>query len=49
MSTGHEIEILETNLSYIRARFTQPVRAITPGQICVFYEDDIIVAAGLIV
>jgi len=49
MSQWHEIKILETDQFFIRARFTHPVRAITPGQICVFYEDDIIVAAGPIV
>jgi tRNA-specific 2-thiouridylase len=48
LSQKHEIEILETDQSQIRARFSQPVRAVTPGQICAFYEDDIIVAAGRI-
>jgi len=49
MSRLHEIEILETDQGHIRGKFTCPVRAVAPGQICVFYQEDIIVAAGVIV
>lgn len=33
---------------HIQARFTEPVRAVTPGQIAAFYDGDIIVAGGVI-
>jgi len=33
---------------HIQARFSEPVRAVTPGQIAAFYDDDIIVAGGVI-
>lgn len=43
-----EAEIETAAPDRIRARFKKPVRAVTPGQIGVFYQDDIIVAAGFI-
>jgi len=43
---GHEAEIVEASASRIRAVFAKPVRAVTPGQFGVFYDGDIIVAAG---
>ena len=43
---GHEAEIVETSATGIRAVFNKPVRAVTPGQFGVFYDGDIIVAAG---
>lgn len=46
---GHEAEIVEVSESRIRAVFLKPVRAVTPGQFGVFYDNDIIVAAGEIV
>lgn len=41
-------EILEVTEDTIRARFDAPVRAVTPGQLGVFYSDGLIVAAGFI-
>jgi tRNA-specific 2-thiouridylase len=46
---GHEAEISEVSPMRIRAVFKDPVRAVTPGQFGVFYDGDIIVAAGEIV
>lgn len=46
---GHEAEIVELSATRIRAVFKKPVRAVTPGQLAVFYDGDVIVAAGEIV
>jgi tRNA-uridine 2-sulfurtransferase len=46
---GHEAKIAEVSATRIRAVFKNPVRAVTPGQFGVFYDGDIIVAAGEIV
>ncbi|MBU4268971.1 MAG: tRNA 2-thiouridine(34) synthase MnmA [Acidobacteria bacterium] len=43
---GHEAEIAAVSDTAIRAVFKNPVRAVTPGQFGVFYDGDIIVAAG---
>ena len=43
---GHEAEITEADAAHIRAVFENPVRAVTPGQFGVFYDGDVIVAAG---
>lgn len=45
-AAGHGAEISEVSPAIIRARFREPVRAVTPGQLAVFYADDIVVAAG---
>jgi tRNA-specific 2-thiouridylase len=42
-------EITNVSEKGIKARFSQPKEAVTPGQIGVFYDRDIIVAAGHIV
>lgn len=46
---GQEADICEASGERIRAAFKKPVRAVTPGQLAVFYDGDIIVAAGEIV
>jgi tRNA-specific 2-thiouridylase len=46
---GHEAEVTEVSNKRVRAVFKKPVRAVTPGQLGVFYDGDIIVAAGEIV
>jgi tRNA-specific 2-thiouridylase len=43
---GHEAEITEATAGCIRAIFKKPVRAVTPGQFAVFYDSDVIAAAG---
>ncbi len=43
---GHEATISETAARSLRAVFREPVRAVTPGQLAVFYDGDTIVAAG---
>lgn len=44
-----QARVTEVSAGFIRARFDTPVRAVTPGQIGVFYDNDIIAAAGFIV
>ncbi len=48
MSSFHKAVISEVSGDFIKAEFEVPVKSITPGQIGVFYEGDIIVAAGFI-
>jgi tRNA-specific 2-thiouridylase len=48
LSKFAQAEITEVSGDYIRARFRTPVRAVTPGQIGAFYDNDIIAAAGFI-
>ena len=43
---GHAAVISEVGGDRIQAVFKNPVRAVTPGQLAVFYDGDIIVAAG---
>ena len=43
---GHDAEVAEASATRIRAVFAKPVRAVTPGQFAVFYDNDLIVAAG---
>ena len=43
---GEMAAITAVSESGIEADFAKPVRALTPGQVAVFYDDDIIVAAG---
>jgi tRNA-specific 2-thiouridylase len=43
---GHEATIDEIDARSVRAIFREPVRAVTPGQLAVFYDGDTIVAAG---
>jgi tRNA-specific 2-thiouridylase len=43
---GHEAEIAAAGRQRIQATFEKPVRAVTPGQLAVFYDGDVIVAAG---
>jgi tRNA-specific 2-thiouridylase len=47
-SERHDCRIEEVADSHIVARFKIPARSVTPGQVGVFYDDDIIVAAGFI-
>ncbi len=48
LSKFSQAEVTEVSADFIRARFKIPVRAVTPGQIGVFYDNDIIAAAGFI-
>ena len=43
---GHNAVVTEASATRIRAVFAGPVRAVTPGQFAVFYDNDLIVAAG---
>jgi len=45
---GHEAGIIEATAGRLRAAFRKPVRAVTPGQLAVFYDGDVVVAAGTI-
>ena len=48
LSKFSQAEVIEVSADYIQARFAAPVRAVTPGQVGVFYDKDIIAAAGFI-
>lgn len=46
LGNAREITVTGVSDTVITGRFTRPIRAITPGQIAVFYERDRVVAAG---
>ena len=46
---GERCRIWQEENGDICAKFENPVRAITPGQACVFYEGDYILGGGIIV
>ena len=46
---GEEAVVEECTETTIRAVFKKPVRAVTSGQLAVFYDDDRIVASGIII
>lgn len=48
MSPFYDAKIIEVSEKFLKATFRDPVKSITPGQIGVFYDNDIIVAAGYI-
>lgn len=45
---GAPCEIEECTDDFIRVRFLEPVRAVTPGQAVVFYEDGVVLGGGTI-
>ncbi len=45
---GNEKQIVTTGHGKIRVEFPEPVRAITPGQAVVFYEDEHVLGGGVI-
>ena len=47
-TTGEAAVVEECTETSIRAVFKKPVRAVTSGQLAVFYDDDRIVASGII-
>ncbi len=48
MSPFYEAIVSEVSPHFIKAAFGKPAKSVTPGQIGVFYDNDIIVAAGFI-
>lgn len=46
---GHEAEVREATAERLRVVFREPVRAVTPGQLAVAYDQDLVAAAGEIV
>lgn len=46
---GHEAEVREATAERFRVVFREPVRAITPGQLAVAYDGDLVIAAAEIV
>ncbi|MBU1636097.1 tRNA 2-thiouridine(34) synthase MnmA [bacterium] len=45
---GHAATVFPTDSAQARIEFDEPVRAITPGQSAVFYENDAVLAGGLL-
>jgi len=48
MSSFSNVCITEVSADLLRVSFEKPVRSITPGQVGVFYDNEVIVAAGYI-
>jgi tRNA-specific 2-thiouridylase len=48
MSPFYEAAVSKVSPHFIKAAFIKPAKSVTPGQIGVFYDNDIIVAAGFI-
>ncbi|ODV88721.1 hypothetical protein CANCADRAFT_3368 [Tortispora caseinolytica NRRL Y-17796] len=47
MGPFHDVATVDRDASdSLTIQFQQPVRAVAPGQICVLYSDDIVIAAG---
>ena len=47
-SRGEEARIEKTGASSFTVRFASPTRGVTPGQSCVVYDGDLVVAGGII-
>ncbi|MBQ7464071.1 MAG: tRNA 2-thiouridine(34) synthase MnmA, partial [Lachnospiraceae bacterium] len=45
---GQWCHVTRTGKDELFARFEEPVRAVTPGQSAVFYEDDAVFGGGII-
>ena len=48
LSPFYDVEIADVSKKSVQARCLQPVKSVTPGQTAVFYQNNIIVAAGSI-
>ncbi len=46
---GVEAKLIEVESDLIKVDFSEDRRAVTPGQIAVFYDEDIVVGAGIII
>ena len=47
-SKEEKAKIVKIESDKIKIQFTEPVKAITPGQSAVFYIDDVLIGGGII-
>ncbi|MCD4826290.1 MAG: tRNA 2-thiouridine(34) synthase MnmA [Acholeplasmataceae bacterium] len=46
--TDHDVEVIWIDQTTIKVKYPQKVRAVTPGQVCAFYQKEVCVGSGFI-